>query len=108
MADPLVETKLLVPRPRRAVVHRPRLAGLLERAADAPVVLVSAPAGFGKTTMLSSWLADGERVVGWVALDDRDRRATSFWTYVLTALERAVPGSAAAALTLLQSGQVAM
>ena len=47
---------------------------------------------------------DGEPVA-WVSLDERDRRATSFWTYVLLALDRAVPGSGAAALTLLQSGQ---
>jgi LuxR family maltose regulon positive regulatory protein len=110
MSDPLVETKLLLPRLRREVVPRPRLAELLQRGADAPITLVSAPAGFGKTTLLSGWLAarpggtDGEPVA-WVSLDERDRRATSFWTYVLLALDRAVPGSGAAALTLLQSGQ---
>ncbi len=111
MPDPLVETKLLLPRPRREVVSRPRLADLLQRGAHAPVTLVSAPAGFGKTTLLSGWLAaraadteDGEPVA-WVSLDERDQLAASFWTYVLLALDRAVPGSGAAALTLLQSGQ---
>ena len=111
MADPLVETKLLLPRSRREVVPRPRLAVLLARASEAPVTLVSAPAGFGKTTLLSTWLSrdparpgdDGP--VAWVSLDERDRRPTTFWTYVLLALDRAVPGSGAAALTLLQSGQ---
>jgi LuxR family maltose regulon positive regulatory protein len=109
MADGVVETKLLLPRLRRDAVPRPRLAGLLERAADAPITLVSAPAGFGKTTLLTAWLRAGEgrggHSVVWVSLDERDRRATSFWTYVLTALDRAVPGCAAAGLTLLQSGQ---
>ena len=56
MADPLVETKLLVPRPRRETVARPRLAALLDRASEAPVTVVSAPAGFGKTTLISTWL----------------------------------------------------
>ncbi|MFC7493631.1 MULTISPECIES: LuxR C-terminal-related transcriptional regulator [unclassified Nocardioides] len=108
MTDALVETKLLQPRPRREVVPRPRLAGLMNRASQAPVTLVSAPAGFGKTTLLSAWLApDGPEPspVAWVSLDERDRQPTSFWTYALLSLDRAVPGSGAAALTLLQSGQ---
>ena len=110
MTDPLVETKLLRPRLRREVVLRPRLSDLLLRGSHRPVTLVSAPAGFGKTTLLASGfttappaLNDGHRVA-WVSLDARDRVATSFWTYVLLALDRAVPGSATASLTLLQSG----
>ncbi len=107
MADPLVETKLLRPAVRRQVVPRPRLDALLRRGAEAPVTLLAAPAGFGKTTLLASWAGalDETHPVAWVSLDERDRRAASFWSYVLLALERAVPGSAAAALTLLQSGQ---
>ena len=111
MADPLVKTKLLLPRPCREVVVRPRLADLLHRGAHGPVTLISAPAGFGKTTLLASWFAatpatqaDDHRVA-WVALDERDREPASFWTYVLIALGRAVPGATDAALTLLQSGQ---
>src|SRR3954469_3073778 len=99
MADPLVETKLLQPTPRRDVVARPRLAGMLERASGAPVTLVAAPAGFGKTSLLAAWMSTrpdapaGERRVAWVSLGGRDRQPTSFWTYVLLALDRAVPGS---------------
>ena len=91
MTDPLVETKLLRPRLRREVVLRPRLSDLLLRGSHRPVTLVSAPAGFGKTTLLASGfttappaLNDGHRVA-WVSLDARDRVATSFWTYVLLA-----------------------
>ncbi|WP_395691335.1 LuxR C-terminal-related transcriptional regulator [Nocardioides sp.] len=105
MADPVVETKLVPPRPRRDAVARPRLAASLARAEDSAVTLVSAPAGFGKTTLLAGWLAAVDHPVAWVSLDERDRRPSSFWTYVLTALDRAVPGSAAAALTLLGSGR---
>jgi len=105
MADALIETKLLLPRPRRGTVSRPRLAGPLARAAEAPVTLVSAPAGFGKTTLLGAWVAAADRPVAWVSLDESDRRPESLWAYVLAALDRAVPGCGAAASTLLQSGQ---
>jgi LuxR family maltose regulon positive regulatory protein len=108
MVDALVETKLLQPRPRREAVHRPRLDALLARATDLPVTVVSAPAGFGKTTLIAGWLASIDLPVAWVSLDARDSRATSFWPYVLTALDRAVPGSAATALTLFGSGQAAI
>ena len=107
MADPVVETKLLAPRLRRGVVPRPGLTELLHRASDSPVTLVSAPAGFGKTTLVGTWLRTAP-AVGWVSLDERDRETTSFWTYVLLAIDRAAPGSAAAALTLLQSGQASV
>lgn len=120
MADALVETKLLLPRLRRDTVPRPRLATLLGRAWDAPVTLVSAPAGFGKTTLITGWLSGqvtgrpsragrpDERPVAWVSLDERDHRSLSFWTYVLTGLDRALPGSATGALTLLRSGQASV
>jgi LuxR family maltose regulon positive regulatory protein len=84
---------------------------MLERASGSPVTLVSAPAGFGKTSLLASWLSAGrdetadEHRAAWVSLDERDHQVRSFWTYVFLALDRAVPGSGAAALTLLQSGQ---
>ncbi|KQV65824.1 hypothetical protein ASC64_13075 [Nocardioides sp. Root122] len=114
MVAPVVETKLLAPSLRREVVPRPRLADLLVRGAQGPLTLVSAPAGFGKTTLLASWFAaapsteNDDHAVAWVSLDERDREATTFWSYVLLALDRAVPGSGAAALTLLQSGQTSV
>ena len=114
MTDPLVETKLLLPRPRRDLVPRPRLADRLRHGAAAPVTLVAAPAGFGKTTLLTSWFATRppdaghDHPVAWVSLDERDCQASSFWAYVLLALDRAVPGVGDAALTLLRSGQAAV
>ena len=57
MASPLLETKLHVPRRRRGLVARPRLNERLRRAAESTLTLVSAPAGFGKTTLLAEWLA---------------------------------------------------
>ena len=107
MPDAVVETKLLLPRARTQTLGRPRLDELLVRGWDATLLLVSAPAGFGKTTLLGTWLATGghDRPTAWVSLDERDADASSFWTYVLLAVDRAAPGTATAALALLQSGQ---
>ena len=94
----LVETKLLLPRPRARAVDR---APARRAAGPGPgrprLTLVSAPAGFGKTTLLASWLARlaaTGRPAAWVSLDERDRDAPTFWTYVLRAVDRAAPGAA--------------
>ena len=108
MAGPLLETKLHVPRRRRGLVARPRLSERLSRRAESALTLVSAPAGFGKTTLLAEWLAaapaDG-RSAAWLSLDQRDNDPALFWTYLITALQRAAPGVGAGALSLLQSPQ---
>ena len=108
MAGPLLETKLHVPRWRRGLVARPRLSERLSRGADSALTLVSAPAGFGKTTLLAEWLAaapaDG-RAVAWLSLDQRDNDPAVFWTYLVAALKTAAPGVDASALSLLQPPQ---
>ena len=106
MANPLVETKLYLPRLRRSLVARPRLSGRLSRGSDARLTLISAPAGFGKTTVLTAWLAATDsRAVAWLSLDESDRQPGTFWTYVITALQTAVPGVGASVLPLLQAAQ---
>ena len=106
----LVETKFFHPRPRSGLVPRPRLDQVVG-ARRARLTLVSAPAGFGKTTLLAAWLAGaaesevGTRRIAWVSLDEADTGAGAFWSYVLTALERAAPGVGAEGLTLLEAGQ---
>ena len=106
MAGPLLETKLHVPRRRRGLVARPRLSERLSRGAESVLTLVSAPAGFGKTTLLAEWLAaapaDG-RSVAWLSLDQRDNDPALFWTYLVAALKTAAHGVGAGALSLLQS-----
>jgi LuxR family maltose regulon positive regulatory protein len=105
MDAPLLDTKLVPPTPRAGTVPRPRLEPGPERPSTR-LTLVSAPAGFGKTTLVAGWLASRPgTAVAWVSLDEGDSRAESFWSYVLTALDRAAPGSAAAGLALLGSGQ---
>ena len=107
MASPLVETKLYAPKLRRSLVARPRLSGRLRRGAESRLTLISAPAGFGKTTLLAEWLAGfgTEPSVAWLSLDESDRQPASYWTYVVTALQAAVPGVGASALPLPQSAQ---
>ena len=106
MASPLLETKLHVPRPRRGLVTRPRLIERLSGAAEAELTLVSAPAGFGKTTLLTDWLAaaaaDGWSTA-WLSLDQRDNDPVLFWTYLVTALKSAAAGVGERSLSLLQS-----
>ena len=107
MASTLVTTKLFVPRPRTTLVPRPRLTTLLDSGADKALTLVAAPAGFGKTTALTAWLAGTGRAVAWVSLDDEDAQASLFWQYVIAALDAAAPGIGAGALPMLESGQPA-
>ena len=105
MASPLVETKLYIPKLRRSLVARPRLSGCLSRGAESRLTLVSAPAGFGKTTLLAEWLAAApERSVAWLSLEESDRQPATYWTYVITALQTVAPG-VGVGLPLLQSGQ---
>ena len=103
----LVETKFFRPQVREGSVPRPRLDAQLGR--KSRLTLVSAPAGFGKTTVVGSWLADHATTTGarvaWLSLDAADRDPVTFWTYVLTALDRAAPGTGSAGLTVLEAGQ---
>ena len=103
-AGPLLETKFYVPRLRRGVVARPRLSERLGRGAESKLTLISAPAGFGKTTLVAEWLAAapaGRQSVAWLSLDEADNQPVSFWTYLITALQMVVPGIGASALSLL-------
>ena len=109
VAAPLLATKLYVPRSRRGLVPRPRLIERLDRATESKLTLVSAPAGFGKTTLLTEWLAArpasgaGERLVAWLSLDQADNDPASFWAYVIAAVQTVEPGVGQGALALLQA-----
>jgi LuxR family maltose regulon positive regulatory protein len=107
MTSTLVTTKLYVPRPRRSLVARARLSAMLDAGSETALTLVAAPAGFGKTTALTSWLAAGDRSVAWVSLDESDAQATLFWQYVIGALDSAAPGTGLGAMAQLAAGQPA-
>jgi LuxR family maltose regulon positive regulatory protein len=91
----LLTTKFLVPALPGTLIPRPRLTALLDAGLQQPLILVSAGAGFGKTTLLAAWVrsfASGTRPVAWVSLDAGDNIPVQFWAYVLTALESCQPG----------------
>jgi LuxR family maltose regulon positive regulatory protein len=92
--DALLATKLYVPRPQPGFVPRPRLVQELSQGLARGRVLVCAPAGFGKTSMLADWARDGGRPVAWLGLDAGDNDPARFWRYVVAALDRAQPGIA--------------
>jgi LuxR family maltose regulon positive regulatory protein len=95
VVGPLLESKFRVPARRPETVARPRLAETLGHAFEKALTIVSAPAGFGKSTLLADWLAErsADRIaVAWVSLDERDNDPVRFWTYVLTALQHADEG----------------
>lgn len=104
MSVPLLETKLFLPRPRRGLVARQRLRERLDKGLASKLMLVSAPAGFGKTTLLVDWAAalPDETATTWVSLDESDNEPATFWTYLIAAIRTALPGVGASALGLLQ------
>ena len=102
----LLATKLFLPAALGALTPRPRLHALLDKALEHPFTLVSAPAGFGKTTLLSTWarsLSVHNTGVCWLSLDEEDNDPYLFWTYVLSALQTQAPQHFASLLAQLQS-----
>ncbi len=101
-APPVVQTKLR-PRDGRDRVPRPELEGRLVRGAPRRLTVILAPAGWGKTTLLSAWAAspDEPRPFAWLALDGADARPTRFWTYVVEALRTLHPELGADLMPLL-------
>ncbi|MFP9139096.1 LuxR C-terminal-related transcriptional regulator [Devosia sp. XGJD_8] len=96
---PLVTTKLNLPLLRPRVVARPRLRALLDRCLETRLTLISAPAGFGKTTLLADWLANSAPpglAVAWLSLDESDSEPSAFWPHVVAALQAASARAGAA------------
>ena len=90
--DVLLATKLHAPGPRPGLVPRPRLAEALDEGLGRGLVLVCAPAGYGKTVLLADWAQRGRRPVAWLSLDAGDNDPARFWRHAVAALDRAVPG----------------
>jgi LuxR family transcriptional regulator, maltose regulon positive regulatory protein len=85
-----LETKLYPPPVRRKWLSRPRLVEALDRAAECPLTLIAAPAGYGKSTVVAQWLDTmTDRAVAWVDLDAADNDPVRLWLHVATALARA-------------------
>jgi LuxR family maltose regulon positive regulatory protein len=99
---PLLATKLFVPRPRPDLVPRPRLLARLDAGLEmGRCSLLSAPAGAGKTSLLAAWLAQLDRPVAWLTLDERDQDAHQVLRYLLAALRTIAPACGRGALAWL-------
>src|SRR2546421_9323286 len=103
----LLSTKLHRPLPRAHLVRRPQLAARLTQGVMGPLTLVSAPAGFGKTTLLAQWFAESGIPVAWLSLEAGDNELVRFLSYLIAALQTLDPRVGAVALALLQMPQQA-
>ncbi len=102
---PLLATKLHVPRPRTHLVLRPHLMEQLQQGMERVLTLVSAPAGFGKTTLLAQWLAESGTPVAWLSLEAEDNDPTRFLSYLIAALQTLDVQFGTTALALLRTPQ---
>jgi LuxR family transcriptional regulator, maltose regulon positive regulatory protein len=108
-AAPLLATKLFIPSLRPQLVQRPRLLDRVQTGLLSKLTLISAPAGYGKTTLLSAWRATptgSAMPLAWVSLDAQDNDPTRFWTYVIAALETVYPAMGSAIGALLRAPQL--
>jgi LuxR family maltose regulon positive regulatory protein len=105
MSSPILTTKLYVPPPRPEAVPRPRLIERLNEGLRRKLTLVSAPAGFGKTTLLSDWLAGCGRPAAWLSLDEGDNDPARFLSYLVAALRTVAAGIGEGVLGALRSPQ---
>ncbi|MEW6228258.1 MAG: LuxR C-terminal-related transcriptional regulator [Bacillota bacterium] len=103
MGAPLLKAKLYVQPVQPGLVSRPRLTGRLASRSGRKLTLVSAPAGFGKTTLLREWVSRCNQPVAWVSLDGGDNDPVRFWSYVIAALQTVQAGLGESHLSILQS-----
>src|SRR5437763_651886 len=109
--DQLLATKFFVPSASHSLIARPHLTTLLTQSLRRKLTLISAPAGFGKTTLLASWVQSFPQEtpeaphVAWVSLDEEDNELVLFWMYALTALDTQQPGLCTPLLAYLQAKQ---
>jgi LuxR family maltose regulon positive regulatory protein len=104
----LLATKFYVPTSLGPLIRRSRLSALLDESLKYPLTLISAPAGFGKTTLLSTWaqsLPATQAQVAWLSLDEEENDPQLFWTYVLSALDQRQPERFTPLFKALQSPQ---
>jgi LuxR family transcriptional regulator, maltose regulon positive regulatory protein len=105
MATTVLLTKLYVPPPRPRAIARPRLVERLNEGLHHKLALISAPAGFGKTTLVSEWVAGCGRPVAWLSLDEADNDLVRFLEYLVAAVQTVAPDLGAGLLGALRAPQ---
>jgi LuxR family maltose regulon positive regulatory protein len=107
MSTPLLATKFHIPQPRARLVPRRRLTEILRSGVKRPggFILLSGPAGFGKTTLLGEFVAEFRQPLAWLSLDELDNDPARFWAYLIAACQSVQPGVGEAGRALLQSPQ---
>src|SRR6266704_4080600 len=109
--DQLLATKFFLPSSSHPLLPRPHLTSLLNEGLRRKLIFISAPAGFGKTTLVSAWVqsfslhTSEAQHVAWVSLDESDNDPVQFWAYALTALDRQQPGLCTPLLGYLHTQQ---
>jgi LuxR family maltose regulon positive regulatory protein len=102
---PLLATKLHIPSLRPEIVARPKLIECINNGLARKLTLISAPAGFGKTTLLCAWCEQSPRTVGWVTLDHNENDVTRFWLYLIAALQQIQSAFGENLVSALQTSQ---
>jgi len=103
--DRILTTKLHIPKLRKHMVSRTRLSERLSEGLHRKVTLISAPAGFGKTTLISEWLATCKREIAWFSMDEEDNDLTRFFTYLIFALQSISESIGSRLLPFIHSSQ---
>jgi LuxR family maltose regulon positive regulatory protein len=105
VADDLLRTKISVPRRRTNAVARPRLVKRLDEVLAARLALISAPAGFGKTTLVTEWITRHGAPVAWYSIDEDDEDEARFLTYLCSALVSVYDGVGTATLNMIRAAE---
>ena len=103
MSTPILATKLYIPSTRPGIVQRPRLIERLNEDLHLKLTIISAPAGFGKTALLTDWIPNSPHCVTWFSLDQGDNDPTQFWAYFISSLQGLRSDLGKVALALLHS-----